>query len=331
MSKVRVCIVGLGWTGSNHYAGYSSIPDKVEVVAAVARSQASRAKAEEWGITTVYSTYEEALSDGGIDAFSLCTPHYLHAPMLLAAMRVGKHAIGETPACMTTNECRALRLGLYEHPDVVMATGHVVRGWQTFADAKHRVDQGAVGEVFYVSSNYTHKPSPQEYTGQGTWGSDPRAHLPLGAAYHSIDLLRWIAGDVAEVRGDRSEHASIAVLRFTSGALGHVFKSNSVVMPYSLPLYVYGLEGSIHCHWEEQTLKGFLHKSAEWEPELLETQPLHGRGSPEWAREMEGFVDAIRGEGQPLCPLGEGIATVETYLAAAEAMRLGTRVRVVQA
>src|SRR5262249_27909176 len=95
-----------------------------------------------------------------------------------------------------------------------------------------------------------------------------------------------------------------------------------------LPLYVYGLEGSIHCHWEEQTLKGYLHTSAAWEPQRLEAMPLHGRGSPEWRYEMEDFVDSILQNRPPICPLAEGIATVETCLAIQDAMTLGTRVRV---
>ena len=102
MGKVRVCIVGVGWTGSNHYGGYSAIPQKAEIVAVVARSEASQAKAKGWGIPRVYTSYDQALKDDEIDAFSICTPHYHHAEMLLAAMEAGKHAIGETPACASS-------------------------------------------------------------------------------------------------------------------------------------------------------------------------------------------------------------------------------------
>jgi predicted dehydrogenase len=251
--------------------------------------------------------------------------------MLLAAMQAGKHAIGETPACMTLDECRQLRVALHEHPGLKLATGHVVRAWRTYSHAKRLVLQGALGEIFYLHSSYTHKPTPDEYPSQSTWGRSPRARMNMGIAYHSVDLLRWLVGPVEEVSGEFTQHARIAILRFASGALGHVFQSTSVVMPYSLPLYVYGTEGSLHCFWEEQTLKGNLHKSAEWAPEHLDPMPLHGRGSPEWRYELEAFVDSILTGGEPLCPLSEGIATVETCLAVDEAMMHQTRVRVRQA
>lgn len=328
MEKVKVCIVGLGWTGSNHYAGYAAIPEKAQVVAVVARSEAAQVKAKSWGIPKIYTDFAAALQDEQIDAFSICTPHYDHAPMLLAAMQAGKHAIGETPACTNREECRQLRIALFEHPYVKVATGHICRSWPTFANAKQIVGQGAIGDVFYLSSNYTHKADPNEYPSSRTWGRSPRARFHLGISYHSVDLLRWVAGNVEEVSGDYTNHARIAVLRFKNGALGHVYQSGSVVQPYSLPLYIYGLDGSIHCYWEEQVLKGYQHNSAEWNPTHLATTPLHGRGSPEWKYEMEDFVDSIREDRQPICPLLEGIATVETCIAVDEAMRHGTRVRV---
>jgi predicted dehydrogenase len=331
MDKVRVCIVGLGWTGSNHYAGYAAIPEKAEVIAVVARGEEAQAKARGWGIPKIYTSFDQAVQDDEIDAFSICTPHYHHAEMILAAVEAGKHAIGETPACMNREECRRLRLMLYEHPDLKVATGHICRSWPTFAHAKRLVSAGAVGQLFYLSSNYTHKSDPKEYAGAHTWGRNPQARLQLGISYHSVDLLRWIGGDIDEVSGDYTDSARIAILRFKNGALGHVFQSGAVVQPYSLPLYVYGFEGSIHCSWEEQRLKGYLHKSAEWNPEQLEPTPLHGRGSPEWAYEMEDFVDSIRNDQQPVCPLAEGIATVETCLAVEEALTHGAKVRVTQA
>jgi hypothetical protein len=56
--------------------------------------------------------------------------------------------------------------------------------------------------------------------------------------------------------------------------------------------------------------------------------PLHGRGSPEWAYEMENFVDSILLNTQPVCPLSEGIATVETCIAIDQAMVMRTQTRV---
>jgi len=328
MEKVNICLVGTGWTGTNHFSGYQAIPEKATVVAAVVHSDASKVKVETWGIPKIYRSFDEALKDSEIDAFDLCTPHYLHAEQLLACLQAGKHVIGETPACMTIEECRALRVALFEHPNQKAATGHICRSWPTYAHAKEITSQGKIGDVFYLSSNYAHKPEPDEYPSRLTWGRSPRAQARLGIAYHSVDLLRWIAGDVEEVSGDYTQHARLAVLKFQNGAMGKVFSSGSVVRPYIMSLSVYGHEGTVVCWWEEEILYGYLHKSAEWKPDRLKTTALHGRASPEWAYEMENFVDSILQNTNPACPLSEGLATVETCLAIEEAMTHNTKVRV---
>ncbi|MSS72248.1 MAG: Gfo/Idh/MocA family oxidoreductase [Candidatus Latescibacteria bacterium] len=329
MDRVNVCLAGTGWTASNHFAGYSAIPQKACVAAVVAHSDASAARAAEvWKVKRVYRSFEEALKDDGIQAFDICTPHYHHAEMVVAALGSGRHVMVETPACTSAEECRALRIALFEHPGLKAATGHICRSWPTYGRAKQIVESGSFGKVFYLSSDYAHRSDPDEYPSARTWGRNPRARVGMGISYHSVDLLRWMAGEVEEVSGELTDRARIAVLRFREGALGHVFQSGSVVGPYSLPLHVYGESGTINCFWEEQTLKGRLHTSSDWNPEALPVTPLHGRGSPEWIYEMTDFIDSILQDGQPVCPLLEGIKTVETCMSIEEAMRFGGRVRV---
>ncbi len=329
MDRVNICLVGTGWMASNHFAGYAAIPDRVSVAAVVAHSDASAAKASEvWKVGRVYRAFDEALRDGEIQAFDICTPHYHHAEMVIAALRSGRHVLVETPACVSYEECRDLRIALFEYPGLKAATGHICRSWPTYGRAKQVVETGGVGEVFYLSSDYAHRPDPDESPSARTWGRNPRARVGLGISYHSVDLLRWMAGDVAEVSGEFTDRARIAVLRFRQGALGHVFQSGAVMQPYSLPLRVCGVAGTLDCFWEEQTLKGRLHTSSEWRPENLPVTPLHGRGSPEWVHEMTDFVESILNDGQPVCPLLEGIKTVETCLAIEEAMRYGGKIRV---
>ena len=77
--RVRVCLVGPGWAGSNHAAGYAAIPDRAEVVAVVARSETGQARARQWGIARCYDDWRAALDDPAVDAVDFCTPSFLHA------------------------------------------------------------------------------------------------------------------------------------------------------------------------------------------------------------------------------------------------------------
>jgi predicted dehydrogenase len=328
-TTTRICLVGTGWTAANHRNGYQAIPEKARVAAVVAHSDASRAKADAWEVPRVYRAIEEALADPDLDLIDICTPHYHHAEMAFAALEAGKHVLVETPTCTSAEECRRLRLALFGHPRQKAATGHICRSWRTFAQARDLAQSGRIGALIHLSSAYVHHVDPEEYPSMRTWGRSPRAQLRLGIQYHPLDLLRWIAGDVEEVSGEFSDHARIALLRFRNGALGQVFQTGASTQPYSLPLSVSGTAGAIDCWWEEEVLRGRLHSSTAWQPEPLESMPLHGRGSPEWRYEMEDLVDSIREDRDPVCPMLEGIKTIETCLAVEAAMTCGGKVRVV--
>src|SRR5262249_41149243 len=122
MAPINVCLVGTGWTAANHRNGYLAIPNKARVAAVVAHSDASRAKADAWGVPRIYRAIEEALADPDVDLIDICTPHYYHAEMAAAALEAGKHVLVETPTCTSAEECRRLRLALFEHPRQKAAT-----------------------------------------------------------------------------------------------------------------------------------------------------------------------------------------------------------------
>src|SRR5260370_13818899 len=48
------------------------------------------------------------LADGRIQVVSICTPHFLHGPLSIAAARAGKHLICEKPMAMTVGECHEM-------------------------------------------------------------------------------------------------------------------------------------------------------------------------------------------------------------------------------
>jgi len=50
-----------------------------------------------YGVPTVYTDFDEALGDPGIDAVYVATPVFLHVPMALRAIEAGKHVLVEKP------------------------------------------------------------------------------------------------------------------------------------------------------------------------------------------------------------------------------------------
>jgi predicted dehydrogenase len=99
MAKVRVGLVGCGFSASLHIHGYKKLtPERCEV-AAVCGVPVSDAEtfAAQHGIPHAFPSFEELLSRVEVDAVDLAVPNYLHAPFIIQAARAGKHVFCEKP------------------------------------------------------------------------------------------------------------------------------------------------------------------------------------------------------------------------------------------
>jgi hypothetical protein len=118
LERVRVGFVGVGHQGSSHVRNFLRI-DGVDVVAIcdvtpanLARSQklvtdAGRPQPKGYGDRGPRD-YERMIGEEQLDLVFTATPWEWHAPVMLAAMRAGKHAATEVPMGVTLEECWAL-------------------------------------------------------------------------------------------------------------------------------------------------------------------------------------------------------------------------------
>src|SRR5947209_8264491 len=109
MQKLGVGVIGCGGISSAHLSAYRELADECELIAVCdAREEAARARAAQFAIPDIHTDHRRLLADDRIQVVSICTPHYLHAPLTIAAARAGKHVICEKPMAMTAGECHEL-------------------------------------------------------------------------------------------------------------------------------------------------------------------------------------------------------------------------------
>lgn len=104
---VRVGVVGLGM-GRNHARGYHEAT-RAELAGLCDLNPALR---EEYGAlypeAKTYAEYEEMFATAGLDAVSIAVPNFLHAPIVMAALRAGLHVLCEKP--MALNAAQAAEM-----------------------------------------------------------------------------------------------------------------------------------------------------------------------------------------------------------------------------
>lgn len=193
---IHVAVIGGGAVAQHrHLPEYAENPNAE--IAGILDFNRDRAKelAEIYG-GRAYDSFEEVLSDGTVDAVSVCTPNATHAGYSIKALEAGKHVLVEKPMALNLDETRAM-IAAQEKSGKTMMLGHNQRLIRAHMKAKELLKAGSIGELLFFQSSFKH-PGPE------TWSADPGAATwffrkdqanfgvmgDLGA--HKIDLIRYL-------------------------------------------------------------------------------------------------------------------------------------------
>jgi len=295
----------------------------------------AQSAAEQFGADQVYQDYRQLLDDDAIDAVVVCTPDQLHREMSVAALTRGKHVLCEKPMALTVADCQAM-IAAERAGQARLMIGQICRYTPGFVAAKCLIEQGVIGELFFVESEYAHDysrivGSPTAYH----WRRDPLRHPFLGGGCHAVDLLRWIAGDVTEAFGYANHlcltdwpvnDCSLGLFQFASGAIGKVMVSVGCVRPYTMRSVFYGTEGTIVCDNTSADIQLCSQKNLTGAPAFA-TLPVN-IASHNVGAEIREFIDCIVANKPVVTNVDEGVKTVATCIAVAESARTGKPVRV---
>ena len=149
-----------------------------------------------------------------------------------------------------------------------------------------------------------------------------------------MDLVRWIAGNVAEVHAYANHFTlkdwpvndcTVANLRFESGVIGSVMCSIGCRRPYTMRSCFYGDQGTII---SDNTSPAIQVYSTKYPTKLAFTEMPVDLSSHNVASEVSELVDHIL-DGAPLeTDVREGARTVATCLAGVESARTGQPIKV---
>jgi predicted dehydrogenase len=98
MKTIRMGLIGSGFVAELHMYAYKRVYGvDAQVAAVVSRGDHVETFAKKHRIGQTHRDYRALLADSSIDVVDICTPPALHAEMIVAAVRAGKHVICERP------------------------------------------------------------------------------------------------------------------------------------------------------------------------------------------------------------------------------------------
>jgi len=336
MKKIRVGLVGLGFSGSLHADAYSAIKDKANLVAVC---DIDKEKAEMMACcynAKAYTDFKEMLEKETLDAVDLCVPHHLHSKYVIAAAQAGKHVMVEKPIATTVEETekmieatRKARVKFMIAEDQMHLPAHKL--------AKELIEKEAIGKIFMarvVSAVYD---IPEDDKG---WKLDPRNKgVLLDMAAHYIMVLYWMIGEMEKVcamaesivveKGESDfDDNAIAIFKFKNGAIGEISVTTTVVSEPLQRLEFYGTEGTIIIdHSCEKPLKYHsAHKGMEtegWVKPDVKHEIYPGYFPLTFGNEVKYFIDCIIENREPEFSGKMGKETIKIIEAAYKAAKTG--------
>lgn len=229
MGKVRVGFIGVGGIASVHLKNISSDPN-AEIIAVCDINEESALKVGQQYRTNWYTNIDEMLEKESIDATFVCVPPFAHGDIEEKLVAKGIHMLVEKPIGLDIETVKEKEKVIKES-GLICAVGYCLRYLDTVQKAKEYLADKTIAMVRgYYLSGFVPTPWFRDVNKSG-------GQL-VEQATHTVDLVRYLAGDINRVYADMSltvlhdipninipDVTSVNV-HFETGAVGHIDCTN---------------------------------------------------------------------------------------------------------
>lgn len=285
---VGVGIVGTGLSATQHLTALQSVSNGRAVAVSGSSLDKAKAFAHRWAIDQACATTEELVTHPDVEVVHACVPPDVRLSLTRLCAEHGKHILLEKPMARTVAEADEI-LGICDQSGITVGAMFQNRFTPLAQKVRAAVDRQMLGPLLLVnvSAKWFRQP---EYYGSSSWrgtGDREGGAVLINQAIHSIDMMRWICGPVAEVEGLTAtqlhaiemEDVGMALLRFASGAVGSIVATTVAWPGFSDRLELHGARGSLTLIQNEGKLEWHL-QGEEPRVEIAQSQVSGGSRDP---------------------------------------------------
>ncbi len=194
---MKTAIIGAGVIGTQHARVLHRLGREVAYLCDVDRPKAERFAAKKAPEAIIYEDWRKMLDEAEIDVVHICTPHDLHAPMIIEALARDIHVLCEKPLCISRAELDAIL-----EAEKRSSAGLGVCLQNRYLDANRFVYDYLSDKTVSAASGTVVWRRTAEYYGSAEWrGTLARegGGVLINQALHTLDLLCWFCGDQSAV------------------------------------------------------------------------------------------------------------------------------------
>ncbi len=332
MREFNAAFLGAGRMGMTHLHNLVSIPGvHVRVVAdtrlAAAQNGAAIVRAER-----ASDDLDAAIHASDVDVVLIGTPTNTHADLIEKCVRAGKPVWCEKPVALTLEDTMRV-VGAGESSGVPVMIGFMRRFDPGYAAAKRKIEAGEVGRIERfraISCDFTPPPLAYVRTSGGIF---------VDMLVHDFDLARFLVGEVEQVSAwgsvlidpgyaDAGDvDTAVAMLRFTSGALGVLEGSRRTTWGYDIRTEIAGSQARLVIEAPQKTPL-LTSRGLGYAGDHYESFP--DRFAAAYRAELDYFFECLRAGTAPAPGVRDALESLRVALAATKSMSEGRPVKVAE-
>ena len=188
--------------------GYAKNPECELVAIASRTAEHAKKVSERFNIPNVYvggDNWKTLIDKEELDIVSICTPNYLHAPIVLKAIENDCNILCEKPIAISRDELSQIEEKL-KNKNIIFFTSFQKRYNPVFKLLKEIIENNVLGKIISVRYYFSHYGPYKSWKAlsEEKWFFDSKkagGGVLLDLGVHCIDILRYLLGEYDRVNG----------------------------------------------------------------------------------------------------------------------------------
>ena len=153
---IKIGVVGCGAFSADFIRLFNDHPDVDEVAVADVFEERARSTAEKFGLKRYFLSLDDMLENGSdLDSIAIFTQRHLHGPMIIKALKQGKHVYSAVPIGCTIEEIKEI-LELVKQTRQIYMMGETCYYYPCAIYCREQYEKGNFGKFVYGESQYYH-------------------------------------------------------------------------------------------------------------------------------------------------------------------------------
>ena len=303
-------IVGAGLIADFHARAIGDIPNAKLIGCCDKIPERAKNLAEKYNVLA-FDDYEKMLKSDQIDIVTIATPSGFHMEPTVAAAEAGKHVLCEKPLDITLERIDAMTEA-HEKSGTRLGGIFPYRFNDMMVPLREAINSGRLGVITYAGIYVPWWRTDEYYkdSWHGTWKLDGGGAL-INQSIHMVDMLCDVMPPIESLQAFtaklghpqiETEDTAVAVLRYTTGALGVIYGTTASYPGQFRRFEITGTKGTVINVENSITLWQFADEKPEDEQIRKKFGEIEGGGGvadpaaisyENHTRNFKAFLDAL--------------------------------------